>query len=465
MEFQDVADPRKRCELLIQLGAAEMRIGDREVARQNLLHAANIARQIDAPELLARAALGLAPGFFTIEVGTYDPELESLLKEAQRSLSKSEITLHVQLAARLALDAVWSDSPDRCEEISTSALNLAEGINDPATKAYALSARHGALWGPEQFDRRRQLIAEIGNLSNAADDAEIMLMYRILNITALLEAGTMDEVDHEIIEYTKLAQDLQLPHAQWYVSLFHAMRLLMRGSFEEAGVAAQNYLELGNRVKDRNAPQSFGSHLILRRWEENALEEVIPALRLLIADNPKTLAWKCVLAFCLSELQHSESQLVFEALAREGFEKIPQNETWAIAMSMLSIASFNLHDCDRANELYKLSLPGRAHFTIVGYGVMSFGSRARELGNLASLMGRFEEAEAHFELAIAQNRKTGAAPWVAHSQFDYAKMLARQRDSAHKGRIRELVAEAQQAANLLGMVRLKLQIADLVREL
>jgi predicted ATPase/DNA-binding winged helix-turn-helix (wHTH) protein len=63
MEFQDVADPRKRCELLIQLGAAEMRIGEREAARQNLLHAANIARQIDAPELLARAALGLAPGF------------------------------------------------------------------------------------------------------------------------------------------------------------------------------------------------------------------------------------------------------------------------------------------------------------------------------------------------------------------------------------------------------------------
>jgi tetratricopeptide (TPR) repeat protein len=292
-----------------------------------------------------------------------------------------------------------------------------------------------------------------------------MLMYRVLNITALLEGGEMDEVDHEIIEYTKLAHDLQLPHAQWYVSLFHAMRLLMRGSFEEAGVAAQNFLELGNRVKDRNAPQSFGSHLILRRWEENALEEVIPALRLLIADNPKTLAWKCVLLFCLSELQHSETKLVFEALAQEGFEKIPQNETWAIAMSMLSIASINLRDCDRADELYKLSLPGRMHFTIVGYGVMSFGSRARELGNLASLMGRFDEAGEHFDLAIAQNRKTGAAPWVARSQYDYARMLARQRDPAHKGRIRELIADAQQAANLLGMVRLKLQIADLIKEL
>jgi hypothetical protein len=96
---------------------------------------------------------------------------------------------------------------------------------------------------------------------------------------------------------------------------------------------------------------------------------------------------------------------------------------------------------------------------------MSFGSRARELGNLASLMGRFEEAEEHFELAVTQNRKTGAAPWVAHSQFDYAKMLARQRDPAHTGRIRELVADAQQAANTLGMVRLKLQIGEFIKEL
>ncbi len=104
------------------------------------------------------------------------------------------------------------------------------------------------------------------------------------------------------------------------------------------------------------------------------------------------------------------------------------------------------------------------HHTIVGYGVMSWGSRARELGNLASLMGRFEEAGEHFELAIAQNRKTGAAPWVAHSQFDYAKMLARQRDPTHKGRIRELVADAQQTAQRLGMERLKLQIAEFVRQ-
>jgi tetratricopeptide (TPR) repeat protein len=105
------------------------------------------------------------------------------------------------------------------------------------------------------------------------------------------------------------------------------------------------------------------------------------------------------------------------------------------------------------------------HHTIVGYGVMSWGSRARELGNLAGLMGRFEEAKEHFELAIAQNRKTGASPWVARSQYDYAQMLARQRDPTYKNQIRELIGDAQQTAEQLGMKRLKLQIAEFIGQL
>jgi N-acetylglutamate synthase-like GNAT family acetyltransferase len=44
-------------------------------------------------------------------------------------------------------------------------------------------------------------------------------------------------------------------------------------------------------------------------------------------------------------------------------------------------------------------------------------------------------------------------------------MLARQRDLRHKGRIRELAAEALQTAEQLGMERLKLQTVDFIRQL
>ncbi|MBW2543751.1 MAG: hypothetical protein JRF15_16845 [Deltaproteobacteria bacterium] len=79
-------------------------------------------------------------------------------------------------------------------------------------------------------------------------------------------------------------------------------------------------------------------------------------------------------------------------------------------------------------------------------------------------MGRFDEAAEHFELAIAQNRKTGGEPWVARSQFDYGRMLAQRRDSADRGQIRELVSHAQETAQRLGMVRLNLQIAEFAKQ-
>ncbi len=465
MDFQDVADPRKRCELLIQLGAAEMRIGEREAARQYLLHAANIARQIDAPELLARAALGLAPGFFTIEVGTYDAELESLLNEARSAMPKMQGDLLVQLTARLAMAAVWSNTTESCDELSKTALTLARDVQNPVTKAYALRARHGALWGPERFEERRQLISELGELARASGDAEIALMYRILNITALLELGDIPRVDREISEYTILSNALQLPHARWYVSLYLAMRALLEGRYESATASANQFLELGSRVQDSNASQSFGSHLILRLWESNQLDEISNLLFEFLSKHPAMPAWKCVASFFYSENNNIDGTQIFDSFAELGFDNIPLDETWAIAVQMLINTCCNIGNSVRAEQLYELSLPGKMHHTIVGYGVMSWGSRARELGNLASLMGRFEEAGEHFELAIAQNRKTGAAPWVAHSQFDYAKMLARRRDPTHKGRIRELVADAQQAAERLGMERLKLQIAEFVRQL
>jgi len=465
MDFQDVADPRRRCELLIRLGAAEMRTGEREVARQNLLHAANIARKIEAPELLAQAALGLDPGFFTIEVGTYDPELEALLNEARSAMPKMQSDLLVQLTARLAMAAVWSNSIDSCDKLSVTALTLAKDVKNPVTKAYALRARHGALWGPERFEERLELIFELGTLASASGDAEIALMYRILNITALLEQGDIPRVDREISKYTTLSNNLQLPHARWYVSLYRAMRALLEGRYEDAATTANQFLELGNRVQDSNAPQSFGAQLILRLWENNQLEAISNILGSFIEEHPTMSAWKCAASFFNSESNNAEGAHIFNSFAELGFDNVPLDETWAITVQMLINTCCNMGDSVRAEQLYDLSLPGKMHHTIVGYGVMSWGSRARELGNLASLMGRFEEAKDHFELAIDQNRKTGAAPWMARSQYDYARMLAQQRDPANADRIRELVDGAQEVARRLGMVRLKFQVAELIKQI
>ena len=238
----------------------------------------------------------------------------------------------------------------------------------------------------------------------------------------------------------------------------------MEGRYESATMAANQFHELGSRVQDSNASQSFGGHVVVRLWENNQLTALLNLLSQFITEHPKMSAWKCASSFFYSENNELEGARIFDSFAELGFDSIPLDETWATAIQMLTGTCCNIGDSKRAEELYDLFLPGKMHHTIVGYGVMSFGSRARELGNLAGLMGRFEDAEEHFELAITQNQKTGATPWVAHSQFDFARMLSGQRNPARKERTRELVAEAQQTADLLGMARLKVQIADFLKD-
>ena len=53
----------------------------------------------------------------------------------------------------------------------------------------------------------------------------------------------------------------------------------------------------------------------------------------------------------------------------------------------------------------------------------SRGSVARYVGLLATTTGRWDEAEWHFDEAIALNERIGARPWLARTQDDYARML------------------------------------------
>ena len=42
---------------------------------------------------------------------------------------------------------------------------------------------------------------------------------------------------------------------------------------------------------------------------------------------------------------------------------------------------------------------------------------------LATVLGEWARAEEHFEAALALNRALGARTWIAHTSFEYARML------------------------------------------
>jgi uncharacterized protein HemY len=79
------------------------------------------------------------------------------------------------------------------------------------------------------------------------------------------------------------------------------------------------------------------------------------------------------------------------------------------------------------------------------------GSASRYLGILAATLTRWDDASRHFEQAIAMNTRMGAAPWVAHTQADYARMLCARDGPGDTQKVTELRREALVVYRRLGM--------------
>jgi hypothetical protein len=68
-------------------------------------------------------------------------------------------------------------------------------------------------------------------------------------------------------------------------------------------------------------------------------------------------------------------------------------------------------------------LPHEGYNILIGPTAACYGAASRYLGMLAATMSHWDEAQRHFADALAMNARMGAKPWLAHTQYEYAKML------------------------------------------
>jgi hypothetical protein len=101
--------------------------------------------------------------------------------------------------------------------------------------------------------------------------------------------------------------------------------------------------------------------------------------------------------------------------------------------------------------LYELLLPYAGRNIVDGEGWSCGGSAARQLGMLASTMGHWAESEARFETALAFNAQMGARPLLARTQYQCAQMLLARDEPHDRSRALELLADALDTAQELGM--------------
>ena len=446
-ELAGAADDRLRCELLLALGASQERAGAAE-HRINFAAAAEAARSLGDPGLLGRAALGYAGRWS--QLGRVEEDVAGLLQEALGALPAEDSPLRARLLARLALELYYAGDPDRRLALSADAVALARRLGDPLTLATCLDARHYALWRPETVQERLEVASELRRLAEAVGDPELELEGAGWTVVDLLELGDVAGADIQIAAASRLAAALHRPLYEWWTSLFRCAQAQLAGDFAEAERLAHETLAIGQRGQAENALHVFAQSMFNIRREQGRLAEVEDPVRGFIAMYPAVPAWRCALAVLQLELgREDEARAEFEAQARAGFDTLPRDAQWLIAMTLLAEVCGRLGDAARAPELYELLAPYAGRNVVVGRAATCNGSASRLLGTLAAVQGEWARAERHFADALAMHVAMGARPFAARTQLAWGEMELARGDVS---RARELLADAIVTADALGMV-------------
>ena len=449
-------DEALEAEIMCDLGEVQARTGDFAEARKTCLKAVELARRLNRPEPFARAAVTAGRG--VSNSGETDHELVRLLNEALERLGDRDSPLRGQALARLGIELYWADR-ERSVALCQEAVEIARRLDDPRTLIVALWGRHLSLRNPDSLEQRLADGREAIAVAERAGERDFALEARFYRVTDLVEAGDITGADLGLRDYLVAEAELKDRFKRGF--LLQGMRALMDGQLAEAASLAQQAFIAGQQS---GRPLTLNAFLVqhgMALWELGRLGELEPQLRAYVLKNPLIVFARCGLQLTLVQLGRlDEARTEFESLAEDAFARVPRDWNWLASMFVLAEICVDLGDARNAEILYRLLQPYSARNAVLGW-YHTYGSVACALGRLAGLLGRFDDAKAHFETALAANARMRAATPLAHAQCELAKLLLARGEGDDAERARALLGSARRATEALNLVRVRQKLERL----
>ncbi|MBA3268205.1 MAG: hypothetical protein H0T70_08100 [Acidimicrobiia bacterium] len=280
-------------------------------------------------------------------------------------------------------------------------------------------------------------------------------------VVALLEERDMAAVDAAIDAFSLTAGPAGREELSRYVPLWRGMRALLEGRFGEC--ERQNAFATGAaaaadpREHAAHAPTAMVActvQLFGLRLAQDRLVELEPMARSL-ADQPGGGDGGVALA-CLRGLlgRDGEARAELRRLAADGFAAVGDGAPWLATVVVLAELAATLDQAPESDALYGMLLPHSRRFAVEAGAAVCHGSVSRHLGLLAHTLGRWDDADAHFRQALADNAAAGAPLLVAHTSRQWSALL-RARDAGDGWeRGLQLLVRAEAIYRRLGVDRL-----------
>jgi len=445
--------------LRLRLAAARWRAGQQDAARADYAQALDLARSRGDWVAFAEAAVG-SVGRTDAVLGR-EEDSAALLKEALERMGTEPSRLRVDALTRLATALYFSPDEKRREATSLEAVACAESLGEPGALGYALTARRYLLGRPSRLGDREVLEARTLRLLENRPDDPATVIARYQSVVSALERGDFAALDHHLAIHARLEARLREPFLTWQDAALKATRVLASGDLDQGEALAHHARELGERTGSPNAFTWFSGQLYGIRRAQGRLGELEPLLADLNSRYPDVAGY----AFATAEARlalgrDAEVRAFLTSASANGFRDLPDDFNWLSLVAIATRCILKLRDMDAARDLYAVMAPARETCIVMPFGSLWDGAVTLYLGQLATLLGRFDDASRDLAEAAALHARVGARAHLAETWLAQARLQATVGERAEASR---LATEAATVFRDIGMLGAEKEAGELAR--
>ncbi|MEV6398525.1 AAA family ATPase [Streptomyces sp. NPDC051907] len=431
--LEAVGDDARRAALIcLDLGGELWHDAEQDEAWRTFDRAVDLARELREPELLARVAITLHQ--HGVMGAQRSDKGAALLREAHRALVGGS---GEELAGL---------SPERiAQDLAVRTTALARRGADDEALAFALWARHDAIWGLGSTDERLALTDEMAAVARRTDNRDMELHATAMRWVTLLELGDPRYLG-QLRAFVELAEQSGLRRFELGMAVDQSLVAALQGRFREA----EDFLSQASGLEHKHRAFDFmvchmqwGLFLLQGRFEE--ADTVVAGLE--DVGHPYPLLVEAVTA---AERGDGARALRLTQELQAQPEPFPRAfaPLWMRLRAQAAVAS---GDAERIEQTRQELAPYAGQWVVSLYGCDIGGPVDLWLGMLDAALGRRAEAAAEFTAAYESADRLRARPWAVRARAALAAVPEGDQGGAQTAQV---LARARADAQELGLTHL-----------
>ncbi len=452
-------DPSLLGRVLVDLGTQQRNASD-PAHRETLIRAGELAIENGDVDTLVGSALANSRGMNS-HVWELDDGRIGILRAALDELGSDDSPERAELLASLANEQWDPDHQTETAELYLEAMAMARRVDDPATLARVLVRVSRARNFRLPRHDLAQAAAELRNLGHRTDDIDPLLSANSLTtiLNTAIRLGMAAETYAAVAALDEAAERLPLPMFTLGAHLGRGLQVGLQGDIAgyeaEATATYQHTLD----IEDEEAGFIFEGQLFHTAYLRGDLAPILDLSIQIMSDRPDVPLYRAAATLIhVAAGLPDEARRFLDAELETGIEpsvdmfQIQALTTWANAAASLRHEAA----CARLTEvLAHLSTETSGHLVFVGEPIDIC------LGRMATVLGRFDQALDHFDIA-SQLAEDFDGDWMrAMTLACRAQMFSERGASGDPDLARKTAGEARAIAQARGYQAVAAMVADL----